>query len=91
VRDILVEGLRMLSSSKNIIIPANQWGKLKTILQFIGLIVLFIFFPLPAASGQFDWTSMMNIALIPIYLALVASIFSGVIYYKDGWGNVVKR
>jgi CDP-diacylglycerol--glycerol-3-phosphate 3-phosphatidyltransferase len=24
VRDILVEGLRMLSSSKNIIIPANQ-------------------------------------------------------------------
>jgi CDP-diacylglycerol--glycerol-3-phosphate 3-phosphatidyltransferase len=40
-RDTIVDATRMIASSKNIIIPANIFGKLKTMTMMISLVVVF--------------------------------------------------
>jgi CDP-diacylglycerol--glycerol-3-phosphate 3-phosphatidyltransferase len=45
VRDMVVDGYRMSALSKEkIVVPANIFGKLKTIFQFIGIITIFFAF-----------------------------------------------
>jgi len=45
-REFLVTGMRALAASEGVIIPANGWGKLKTILQmtYVGTFVFLAFF-----------------------------------------------
>ena len=42
-RDIVVDGMRMEAIQKNIDISANIFGKLKTVFQMIGIIIIFFF------------------------------------------------
>ena len=90
IRDFLVDGLRMFVTSKGEIIAANKWGKQKTIWQFIGLFVLFFSFPDPNINHLFDYTSLYNLALIPLYLGLFFSMFSGYVYYAKNWKFISK-
>ena len=89
IRDLFVEGLRMNLASKGQVLPADKYGKLKTVLQMLGLMVLFIIFPEPSATGAFDYSSMYHIAVIPLYLALIASLFSGYNYFKGSIKEVL--
>ncbi|HHX37644.1 MAG TPA: CDP-diacylglycerol--glycerol-3-phosphate 3-phosphatidyltransferase [Clostridiaceae bacterium] len=41
-RDLVVNGLRMLSASLGIVVPANAVGKWKTFMQMIGMILIMI-------------------------------------------------
>ncbi len=38
-REFMVTGLRMLATSKGVVIPADKWGKLKTFLQMFALLI----------------------------------------------------
>lgn len=75
-RDLIVDGYRTFLSSKKIIIPANILGKLKTVFQMIGiLIVLFVFNDQNINSNSYYL--LQNIFLI---IATVISIISGIVY-----------
>ncbi len=75
-RDLIVDGYRTFLSSKKIIIPANILGKLKTVFQMIGvLIVLFIFNDKNINSNSYYL--LQNIFLI---IATIISIISGIVY-----------
>lgn len=53
-RDLLVDGLRIMSASKGKIIPANMWGKVKTVLEMSYLpVVILRGFPL----NFVDWAT----------------------------------
>lgn len=83
VRDLVVDGLRLLAASKNIVLAANIFGKLKTIFQMIAIpVVLLNGFPF----SYFDstWPGGLRIADFLVYLALFFSILSGIIYV---WQN----
>jgi CDP-diacylglycerol--glycerol-3-phosphate 3-phosphatidyltransferase len=41
---VVVDGLRMYSATKQQIVAANFYGKLKTVCQMFAIIVIFIFF-----------------------------------------------
>jgi CDP-diacylglycerol--glycerol-3-phosphate 3-phosphatidyltransferase len=44
-RDMIVDGYRMSALSKSkIVVPANIFGKLKTVFQFIGILIIFFAF-----------------------------------------------
>lgn len=89
VRDILVDGLRMMLASNNIVLAADKWGKLKTIFQMIGLTLLFFVHPLSSSFMIFTWTNWLSIALmIPVMVGLLFSIISGFNYYIGGFKSL---
>lgn len=86
IRDLAVDGLRMHASTQGKVISAGWLGKIKTVLQMTAISVLFIWFP---ENGEiFDYTDIMHLAVIPMYFALIASLFSGLQYYKRSFKEV---
>lgn len=84
VRDFLVTGLRVVALSRDIVIPAEMGGKLKTTAQITAVLCLIlvgsIFDNLP-----FD---LYDIGMVFIWIALVLSVISGVQYTISFWRKV---
>ena len=74
-REIVVTGLRGVASSAGIVVAASSLGKLKSIIQYIGLGTLI--FPL----GVLPIPSLHQIGLAIVYVALVLTIWSGIEYF----------
>ncbi|HMM00392.1 MAG TPA: CDP-diacylglycerol--glycerol-3-phosphate 3-phosphatidyltransferase [Bacilli bacterium] len=74
-RDLIVDAIRLIAASQNRVLAANIFGKIKTVLQMVAIpLVLLNDWPFTLFDGG------ANIALIVIYLATLASLFSGIIY-----------
>ncbi len=86
-RDILVDGLRMMLASSNVVLAADKWGKLKTIFQMVGLTILYFAHQDGVMLfSTFDWTSTIEVVLIiPMMIALLFSIISGFNYFINGF------
>lgn len=75
-RDLLVDALRQVASTKGIVLAANIWGKLKTVIQMAGLTLVLLL----------DWPfSLLNLPIsittIICYIAGLVSLLSGVLYF----------
>ena len=75
-RDLLVDALRQVAVTKGIVLAANIWGKLKTVIQMTGLTFVLLL----------DWPfSLLNLPIsittIVMYVAGVVSLLSGVLYF----------
>lgn len=78
-RDIIVDALRFIAAQKKIVIAANIFGKAKTVLQMIAIIIVLLNgFPFNYFDSQ--WPAGIHIADIFVYLATFVSLLSGVIY-----------
>lgn len=79
-RDVMVTGLRAIASDEGVVIPADQYGKVKTVLQLVALEPLIL---------HYSWFGipLHTIGLILLYISLVMTVFSGCNYflrfYKD--------
>lgn len=74
-RDLVVDAVKLIASSKNKIVAANIWGKLKTVAQMVALsFVLLNDFPFSYFDGP------VNISVILCYIAGLFSLLSMVIY-----------
>lgn len=71
-RDFMVTGLRVVALSKNIIIPAEMGGKIKTTLQTSGIILLILW----DSTG----IELQDAGTVIIWLAMVLSVVSGINY-----------
>lgn len=74
-RDIVVDVMRMLAMEQGKVVAANIFGKIKTVAQMVALIFVLLN----------DWPfSLLNlsfpIALVICYIAMGASLLSGIIY-----------
>ncbi|MBI4687903.1 MAG: CDP-diacylglycerol--glycerol-3-phosphate 3-phosphatidyltransferase [Nitrospirae bacterium] len=74
VREFLVTGLRLVALSKDIVIPAESGGKIKTVLQIASIIVLLI----PAAYTVID---LYDIGMVLLWGAMLIGIISGIQYF----------
>lgn len=84
LRDIFVDFIRMILSSKGVTLPAGIFGKLKTIFQMIGLSLLFF-----VSSFTFNFEVWQEqLVLIPIYIAVAFSLYSGVDYFLKARKNL---
>jgi CDP-diacylglycerol--glycerol-3-phosphate 3-phosphatidyltransferase len=75
LRDILVSGIRMYAANKNVVIPANYFGKLKTVSQMV--LIIFLYFLLVFG---------IKADLLSILLQLIVGILtagSGIKYLLD--------
>jgi CDP-diacylglycerol---glycerol-3-phosphate 3-phosphatidyltransferase len=84
VREFLVTGLRVVALSKDIVIPAEMGGKLKTTAQITSILCLILvgtpFDNLPA--------DLYDIGLVFIGIAVVLSVISGVQYTISFWKKI---
>lgn len=94
-RDFAVGALRDLAASQGTIIAAGIWGKLKTVLQMValGMIIFYdkiLIYPrfglsnggVSVSSGTI-YLPVYELGMVVMYVALVASVFSGVMYFKQ--------
>lgn len=81
VREFVVTALRVVAMSKNIVMPAETGGKLKTAAQMAAIILLL----LPGGIGDLDF---YDIGLIFMYISLVLAIVSGVKYTISFWRQI---
>lgn len=75
-RDIMVTGLRAIASDEGIVIAADKYGKLKTVLQLVALeplILHYTWFGIP----------MHDIGMLLLYVSLVLTVFSGCNYFLN--------
>jgi len=80
MRDIIVDGYRMMASKNKIVVPANIFGKAKTMVQMIAMVLIFFVFNATPNAG---WARNMPYYVCQnmlLYVATVLSIVSGVIY-----------
>ncbi|NQZ28958.1 MAG: CDP-diacylglycerol--glycerol-3-phosphate 3-phosphatidyltransferase [Mycoplasmatales bacterium] len=82
LRDVLVDGSRNIAAKNNLDVAANMWGKMKTVFQTLAIMLLFILWPICVQCH--DQTSIKYYALNTVtFVALVLSIVSGIIYFKQ--------
>ena len=72
----------IVSQQLDTVIPANRWGKIKTLVQMVGGSILLFMIP----SG--DYSREVSLALPPIAnlimsVILVATVWSGWVYVKE--------
>lgn len=75
-REFIISGFRMLASSKGITIAANIWGKIKTVVQMILVILILCDF-----ANIFKFTSFLIGPFI--FLTVVLTIVSAATYILD--------
>ena len=82
-REFAVAGVRMLAASRQKVVAANLWGKVKTVLQMVT--VLFYYY----ACFLFSGSDVMVISLITqilCWVVAVVTVVSGVIYLFENQG-----
>ncbi len=86
VREFLVTGLRAIALSKNVIIPAETGGKIKTTTQMIAILCLILMGSV-FDIGLYDF-DLYDIGLIMIWIALALSVISGLQYALSFWRRI---
>ena len=73
-REIMVSCLRMVAASKNVVLAADIFGKIKTVLQDVGIIVAIV-----AAGLNIDVVTYIGYAILSA--SVIMTIVSGVRYF----------
>ncbi len=79
-RDFIISGFRLVAAERGIVIAANMWGKVKTVVQMVTVIVLVFDFG-HIFAGAADAFNILGKGLI--YLSAALTVISLVIYLKD--------
>lgn len=78
-RELLISGVRQIAATKGIVIQANVYGKLKTIVQTVALpIVLLLKLGTNVLAGSYQ--IIFIVALVMFSLATLLTIISGIVY-----------
>ncbi len=77
-REFIVTGLRIVALSKDMVIPAEMGGKIKTTAQFTSLIILLI-------DRSIVGLDLYNLGYYLLLLAMLVGITSGIQYFALFW------
>lgn len=82
VRDFAVDGMRMMAARQGITIAASFYGKLKTTVQMVALIIILL-------NNIINLEFFGILGSIALYLALALTVFSGLDYITKGFKNKI--
>ncbi len=88
-REFLITSIRMVATTQGVVIPANIYGKIKTVLQMVAIITILSLSWLTGLLADFNVLPefiSQNIWIlyeVLIWASAVMTIISGVIYVKD--------
>ena len=83
-REFAVTSVRLAASAQGVVIPANIWGKLKTVSQMVSTILIMLLIALTEhgiINGEFPLGIISSVLL---WITALLAVISGIIYIKDG-------
>jgi len=82
-REVLVSILREFFAARKVFIPANIWGKIKTVFQMIGITITLLYHSYSILFEISNRTVVISTLIIQIIFTIVAflTIFSGLVYF----------
>ena len=87
-REFLVSGYRLVAAESGQVIAASIWGKIKTATQMVAIILIFIdkynFFDFINTSMTLGRYGVNIVSSILMFISVIATIFSGWDYLKNG-------
>ncbi len=83
IRDLAVDGMRMMAARDGVTIAASIYGKTKTMVQMITLIAI-----LSNTILSNDCIAVANNFLL--YVVVILTVLSGLDYLVKGWKRVIK-
>lgn len=81
LRDLIVDGYRMFATTKKIVVQANIYGKIKTVVQLCSILFIFFVFKFDNNLLFANFAEYYLIQNLLTFIALFSSIGSGIIYY----------
>ena len=85
-REFSVAGVRLIATAQGIVIPANYWGKAKTVSQMVFTIVIMLLAELDATFDIFanaGWFTLARVSNIMLWITAVLTVVSGITYFVD--------
>ena len=85
-REFAVAGVRLIATAQGIVIPANYWGKAKTVSQMVFTIVIMLLAELHATFDIFanaGWFTLARVSNIMLWITAVLTVVSGITYFVD--------
>lgn len=79
-RDLIVDATRMIKAKEGKVVAANIWGKLKTVVQMVGLILVLLIFNQFSNIDKSKFYDPYWLGNFFLFFALFFSILSGCIY-----------
>ncbi len=83
-REFAVTSVRLAASAQGVVIPANVWGKLKTVSQMVSTILIMLLLSLSEAGILGSEFPLALISSVLLWITAVLAVISGIIYIKDG-------
>lgn len=89
IREFAIASVRMISAANGVVIPANIWGKIKTITQMTFTILIMLLGEVWELVAEFDavlFERLPDLSLISnglLWITAIFTVLSGVIYLKD--------
>lgn len=88
-REFLVSGYRLVEAKEGgNVVAANIWGKIKTVTQMIAIMLMLIdsnkFFAFRETKLPMPWMILNILGSIMMLISVIATIFSGYTYLKNG-------
>ena len=85
-REFAVAGVRLIATAQGIVIPANYWGKAKTVSQMVFTIVIMLLAELDATFDIFanaGWFTLARVSNIMLWITAVLTVVLGITYFVD--------
>ncbi len=85
-REFAVAGVRLIATAQGIVIPANYWGKAKTVSQMVFTIIIMLLAELDATFDIFanaGWFTLARASNIMLWITAVLTVVSGITYFVD--------
>ena len=83
-REFAVTSIRLVASAQGVVIPANIWGKVKTVSQMVSTILIMLLLSLMQINVIPETFPLTIISSVLLWTTAVLAVVSGVIYIKDG-------
>lgn len=95
-REFAVSGLRTIAASEGKVIAASWWGKIKTVIQIVAIILLLIEVNISQSRYLFDLVTNSNFLMnffdyvprISLDIAVIITIVSGYDYFRKNKGII---
>ena len=75
-REFIISGFRLVAATEGVVIAADIWGKSKTVVQMIAVIMLLV-------PYEAQWFYVMQ--QVMVYASVVLTVISVVNYMKNNW------
>ena len=73
-REFIITGFRVIAAGRGVIIAADKWGKIKTVVQIVAIVAILIRnFPISLFTD-------FPLGMVLMYIAVVLTVISGVNY-----------